>query len=68
MDSILKVKDAEGNWIDIPAIVGPRGNDGPAGPEGKTPVRGVDYWTAADKQEVIDSVLSALDDGDEVSY
>lgn len=26
MSSILKVKDANGNWIDIPAIVGPKGD------------------------------------------
>ena len=26
MSSILKVKDANGNWMDIPAIVGPKGD------------------------------------------
>lgn len=30
------------------------------GPAGYTPVRGTDYWTAADQQAVIDAVLSAL--------
>ena len=35
---------------------------------GKTPVRGTDYWTAADKQEIVNSVIAALPDGTEVSY
>lgn len=30
------------------------------GTPGKTPVRGEDYWTAADKQEVIDEVLATF--------
>ncbi len=30
MSNILKVKDANGNWIDIPAIVGPKGDAGGA--------------------------------------
>lgn len=32
MASILKVKDANGNIVEIPAIRGPRGPQGPAGP------------------------------------
>lgn len=35
---------------------------------GKTPVRGTDYWTAADKQEIVNSVIAALPDGTEVEY
>lgn len=35
---------------------------------GKTPVRGVDYWTQSDKDEIVNSVMSSLPDGDEVSY
>lgn len=35
---------------------GPKGDTGAAG---YTPVRGVDYWTAADKQEIIDSLPGA---------
>lgn len=31
MSAILKVKDTGGNWIDIPAIIGPTGPQGPAG-------------------------------------
>lgn len=39
--------------LNIPAR-GPKGDPGPAGPAGKTPVRGTDYWTAADQQVVKD--------------
>lgn len=31
---------------------GPQGPQGPSGSSGKTPVKGVDYWTAADKNEI----------------
>lgn len=32
------------------------------------PEKGVDYWTEADKAEIVQSVLDALPDGDEVAY
>lgn len=32
---------------------GPQGETGPAGADGYTPVRGTDYWTAADKLEIL---------------
>lgn len=41
---------------------------GANGSDGYTPVKGVDYWTAEDKTEIVDSVLSSLPDGDEVTY
>ena len=47
---------------------GPAGPAGPAGAPGKAPVRGTDYWTVADKQEIVSSVIAALPDGTEVSY
>ena len=49
---------------------GPQGEQGPPGEPGKdgyTPVRGVDYWTAADKQEIINDVLEALPAAESVS-
>ena len=36
--------------------------------QGYTPQRGVDYYTDADKAEMVDAVLDALPDGDVVSY
>ncbi len=47
---------------------GKGGAKGDPGTPGKTPVRGTDYWTAADKQEIVNSVIAALPDGSEVSY
>lgn len=35
-----------------PGPTGPQGERGPAGPAGYNPVRGVDYWTEADKAEI----------------
>ena len=47
---------------------GATGATGAAGKDGYTPVKGTDYWTAADKQEIVNDVLAALPDGTEVSY
>lgn len=44
------------------------GADGTSGADGHTPVKGVDYFTAADKAELVSAVLTELPDGDEVSY
>lgn len=55
-------------------IPGPQGEIGPAGPAGpqgvagSTPVKGVDYFTDADKAEMVTAVLAALPDGTEVEY
>lgn len=32
------------------------------------PVKGVDYWTESDKEEIVNDVIAALPDGTEVSY
>ncbi len=45
-----------------------KGDKGNPGAPGKTPVRGTDYWTEADKQEIVNSVIAALPDGTEVEY
>lgn len=72
--AILRVKDAEGNVYDIPAIKGDKGDKGEDGtmvfedltPEqkeslrGYTPQRGVDYWTASDKEQMVSDVLNSL--------
>ena len=44
--------------------VGPRGQKGQTGatgPKGDTPQKGVDYWTAADKEQMIEDVLTSQD-------
>lgn len=47
---------------------GKDGKDGQTGPAGYTPIRGTDYWTDADKQEIINAVIASFTDGNEVSY
>lgn len=39
---------------------GPQGEQGSAGQDGKTPVKGVDYYTEQDKQEMVQAVIAAL--------
>lgn len=51
-----------------PGKDGAKGAPGAPGAAGHTPVKGTDYWTAADKQEIVNNVLAALPDGTEVSY
>ena len=38
------------------------------GAPGKTPEKGVDYWTEADQQSIVEQVLQELPDWDEVKY
>ena len=38
------------------------------GANGATPVRGTDYWTEEDKQEIINEVLAALPASEEESF
>ena len=46
---------------------GAAGADGAAGVDGYTPVKGTDYWTEADKAEIVNEVLSSLTAAEEVS-
>ena len=48
--SVLKIKDAEGNWQSIPALRGEKGEtgaQGPAGPTGPAPDMST-YYTKAE--------------------
>lgn len=47
---------------------GAQGIKGEKGADGKTPQKGVDYYTEADKEEMVSAVLSALPDNREVAY
>lgn len=40
--------------------VGLKGDKGADGKDGKTPVKGTDYWTEADKAEIVNDTLAAL--------
>ena len=55
MSAILKVRQEDGTVIEIPAIVGPKGDPGAAGKDGE------DYvLTAADKEEIATAVKTAI--------
>lgn len=60
----------DGEWRGVPGFTGPagpqgaKGDKGDAGKDGKTPVKGTDYWTAADKQSIVDDVLSSIVNGE----
>lgn len=73
--AILKIKNAKGEFENIPAIIGAtgeqgiQGTTGANGKDGKTPVLGVDYWTEEDKKAVqnycnryIDSQLGTINE------
>lgn len=47
---------------------GEKGEPGVPGADGKTPVKGTDYFTEADKQEMVNAVLSALPTAEGVSF
>ena len=42
------------------ALKGAKGDKGDPGSDGYTPVRGTDYWTAADKAKIVADTLAAL--------
>lgn len=46
--------------INIRGPVGETGPTGPTGPAGYTPIKYTDYWTPADKAEMVADVLAAL--------
>lgn len=61
--AILYIRNENGEFEPVPAIKGNTGPQGPAGANGKTPVKGVDYYTETDKQEIIEDVLASVPSG-----
>ena len=64
------------NMIEAGKVKGPKGDPGPQGDpgpkgepgqDGHTPVKGVDYWTASDKQEIYAEAEQALRDQEQSS-
>jgi hypothetical protein len=63
--SVLKFRNPETNeWQEITTIVGP------SGPAGYTPVKGTDYFTEADKNELINEVKDSVSapTADKINY
>ena len=75
-NSIAAIKGDKGDKGDtggtgpqgIQGIQGPKGDKGDTGANGHTPVKGTDYFTEADKQELVTAVIAALPSSEEVSY
>lgn len=44
----------------LKGATGPAGPEGAKGADGKTPVRGTNYWTEADQEAIIQQVIAAL--------
>lgn len=59
---------SEVNGVYTWEVVGAKGDKGDPGSNGYTPVKGKDYYTEADKAEMVQLVLAAIPDGDEVAY
>lgn len=64
--------DSSGNlsWTNDKGLPNPSAVNikGPAGTAYKTPVKGTDYWTAADKQSIVNDVLAALPAAEGVGF
>lgn len=56
-DALDKLSDSNGKLQYNGSNVGLKGDKGA---DGKTPVRGTDYWTEADKAEIVNDTLAAL--------
>lgn len=56
------------NQLYLKAMHGQDGQDGADGADGHTPVKGTDYWTAADQAAIVQDVLDALPDADNTNY
>lgn len=55
----LRIKDASGVWTSISNI---KGEKGEPGNNGNTPVKGVDYWTDEERQDIINTLKSYIDE------
>lgn len=59
--TVLTVTSASGtSSADLKGDKGDKGDQGKEGADGYTPVKGTDYFTAADKTEMVNAVIAAL--------
>ena len=66
MEVLKYRKDANSEWQEIVALVGPQGEKGEPGEQGEP---GTDYvLTEEDKQEIANLVLALIPSGEDVSY
>ena len=64
----INITFLDGPEIKIDPQVGPQGAQGEKGDKGDTPVKGTDYFTDADKAELVQAVLNQIPIGDNTSY
>lgn len=69
-NNIISIDSLKGEKGDDGAqgIQGLSGKDGRDGQNGYTPVKGVDYFTQEDKEELILEIFNRVTDGNEVAY
>lgn len=73
MDGITPTIGENGNWYIGSTDTGKpsrgdKGDTGAKGADGKTPVKGTNYWTEADKAEIVNDTLAALPEWTGGSY
>jgi hypothetical protein len=68
VEDALEQAKASGEFKGEKGDKGDTGSAGAAGADGKTPVKGTDYWTAADRAAIVNDVLAALPTWDGGSY
>lgn len=59
--NVITVTKTDGTTSTFSVRNGSKGSTGVNGADGYTPVKGTDYWTEADKNEIIDEVTGSLD-------
>lgn len=57
--SVMYLRDKNGNLIPVPTI---------NGKDGYTPVKGTDYFTSTDINDIVNQVYAKVADGNEVEY
>ena len=69
---IMKIKQLDGTFIEAPAFIGPKGDsftyddftpeqlEKLKGNPGYSPIRGEDYWTDVDKEEIKSYINEAI--------
>ena len=59
-NNVITVTLTDGTKSTFKVQNGSKGSTGATGADGKTPVKGTDYWTEADKAEMVSDVIAAL--------
>ena len=70
-DNAKVYEKTESGYVFVVDMSGKQGIQGPAGETGQngyTPVRGTDYWTEADKTEIVNDVLNSLPVAEKESF